>query len=100
MASRRILQAIRRPGRRGLLPGAVSPRRYPDISSVLATASGSHGPCVGQTLDPPVIFPGPDGLFTENGGPLKLRTKRFGETPASASPAPSDPPKCATGRGS
>ena len=58
----------------------------PDISSVLVTARGSCGPCVGQTLDPPVIFRVPNGLFTENGGPSKLRTKRFGEPPASASP--------------
>src|ERR1039457_1936026 len=86
VAGRCILQPIRRPGRRGLLPGVVSPKRYPDISSILATARGSHGPCVGQTLDLPVIFREPDGLFTEDSGPSTSRSKRFGEPPASASP--------------
>jgi len=28
-----------------------------------------NGPCEGQTLDLPVIFPEPDGLLTEDGGP-------------------------------
>jgi hypothetical protein len=32
------------------------------------SARGSRGPRVGQTLDPPVIFREPDGLFTEDGG--------------------------------
>jgi hypothetical protein len=100
VAGRCILQPIRRPGRIGLLPGVVSPKRYPDISSVLATARGSRGPCVGQTLDPPVIFPEPGGFFTEDGRPSKSRNQRFGEPPASASPPPSDPPKCAIGPGS
>jgi len=95
VAGRCILQLIRRPGRRALLPGVVSPKRYPDISSALATARRSHGPCVGQSLDPPVIFPEPDGFFTEDCGPSKSRSKRFGEPPASAFPAPSNPPKCA-----
>ena len=86
MAGRCILQPIRRPGRRGLLPGVVSPKRYPDISSILATARGSHGPCVGQTLDPPVVCREPEGFITEDGGPSKSRRKRFGEPHASASP--------------
>ena len=63
-----ILQPMFRPGRRGLLPGVVSPKRYPDISRVLVSARGSRGPCVGQTLDPAVIFREPDGLFTGDGG--------------------------------
>jgi len=81
-AGRCILQAMRRSGRRGLLPGVVAqmkrrgarrhssapvPRRYPDISRVPATARGSRGPCEGQTAGPPVIFRGL-GPFTEDGG--------------------------------
>jgi len=31
------------------------------------SARESGGPCVGQTLDPPVIFREPDGLFIEDG---------------------------------
>jgi hypothetical protein len=38
VVGRCILQPIRRPGRGGLLPGVVSPKRYPDIRSVLGTA--------------------------------------------------------------
>jgi hypothetical protein len=68
VAGRCILQPMCRPGRRGLLPAVVSPKRYPDISRVLVSARGSRGPCAGQTLDPPVIFREPDGLFTEDSG--------------------------------
>src|SRR6266851_3434191 len=86
-------------GRRGLLPGVVAQmtrhgaRRHSsapaqghtsDISRVLATACGSHGPCVGQTRLPPVIFRGPGGLFTEDRGPPKSGSKRFGEPLAPA----------------
>ena len=85
-----ILQPIRRPGRLGLLPGVVSPKRYPDIGRVLVSARGSRGPCVGQTLDPPVILREPDGLFTGDGGPSKSRSKRFGEPPACRFPVPSN----------
>jgi hypothetical protein len=67
----------------------------PDISRVPASARGSRGPRVGQTLDPPVIFREPDMLFTEDGGPSRSRSKRFGESPASASPSRASPPKCA-----
>jgi hypothetical protein len=57
-----------------------SPRRHPDISNrVVATAAGSRGPCVSRTVGPPVIVRGPGGLFTEDGGPSKSRSKRFGE---------------------
>jgi hypothetical protein len=38
-------------------------------------------------------------LFTEDGGPSRSRSKRFGEPPVSASAFPSDPLKCATGPG-
>ena len=93
VAIRCILQAMDGPGRRGLLPSVVAqmkrkapggtvppqPRRYPDISRVLATARGSRGPCVGQTVRPPMIFRGPGGLFTEDSGLSKSRSKRFGE---------------------
>jgi hypothetical protein len=98
VARRCILQPIRRPGKRGLLPRAVSPKRYPDISSVLATARGSHGPCVGQSFDLPVIFRERGGLFTEDGGPAKSRSKRFGEPPASASPPRAIRPNAPPGR--
>ncbi len=84
MAGRCILPPMRRPGSRGLLPGVVSPKRYPDINRVLATARGSRGPCVGQTLDPPVTFREPDGLFTEDGRPSRSRSKRCGEPLAPA----------------
>ena len=73
-------------------------KAVPDISIVLATARGSHGPCVGQTLDPPVIFPEPDGLLTEDSGPSKSRRKRFGEPPASASPPRAIRPNAPPGR--
>jgi hypothetical protein len=50
VAGRGILKPMLRPGGRGLLPGAVSPTRYPDIRRAPATAYGSRGPCAGQTL--------------------------------------------------
>ena len=75
-------------------------KAVPNISSVLTTAADPNGPCLGQTLDLPVIFPEPDGLLTEDGGPAKSRSKRFGETPASASPPRTIRPKCATEPGS
>jgi hypothetical protein len=44
-----------------------------------------------------------DGLFTEDGGPSKSRSKRFGEAPASASPPqtirPNAPPDRVHDRG-
>jgi len=59
--------------------------------------------CVGQTLDPPVIFPELGGFFTEDGRPTKSRNQRFGEPPASASPPrvirPNPPPGRAHDRG-
>jgi len=57
-----------------------SPRRRPEISNrAFATAGESHGPCAGQTGGPPVIVRGAGGLFTEDGGAAKPRSKRFGE---------------------
>jgi hypothetical protein len=67
-AGRCILQSIRRPGRRGLLPG-VSVKRHPDLSRVLATARQSRG----QTLGPPVLFREPGGLFSEDGGAIEIQ---------------------------
>ena len=43
-------------------------KAVPNINSVLTTAADPNGPCLGQTLDLPVIFPEPDGLLTEDGG--------------------------------
>ena len=71
-AGRCSLQSIRRPGRRGLLP-ACQLKRYPDLSRVLATVRQSRGPCVGQTLDPPVIFREPGRLFSEDGGAIEIQ---------------------------
>ena len=58
---------------------ACQSKRYPDLSRVLVTAQQSRGPCVGQTLGPPVIFREPGGLSSEDGGPSKSRSKRCGE---------------------
>jgi hypothetical protein len=44
----------------------------------------TRGPRVGQTRDPPVAFREPGGLFTEDGGPSKSRSQRFGEPLAPA----------------
>ena len=60
------------------------PRRYPDISRILATARGFLEPCRGHNVGPPVIFRAADGLFTEDGRPSKSRSKRFGEPLAPA----------------
>ena len=71
--------AFRRPGRQ--LGGR---RSQPGTGRVPATAHGSHGPCVGQTPGPQVISREPGTLFTEDRGPSKSRSKRFGEPLAPA----------------
>ena len=65
--------AIHRPGKRGLLPRTVSPKAIPRYQQRSRDSRGSHGPCVGQTLDLPVIFPEPDGLLTEGRGTIEIK---------------------------
>jgi hypothetical protein len=57
-----------RPGRRGLAPGVFSPKRYPRYPQGSRECPWIPWAMRGQTVDPPVIFREPDGLFTEDGG--------------------------------
>jgi hypothetical protein len=100
MAGHCILQTRHGPGRHGPLPGVIAQmkrrtaRRHrfapvegdtPISAGVLATARGSRGSCVGQNMLTSSDRPGePGGLFTEDGGPLKSGSKRFGEPLAPA----------------
>jgi hypothetical protein len=78
-------------GRRG------QSKAIPD-ASIVRDCHGSHGPRVGQTLDPPVIFPEPHGLLTEHSGPSESKRKRCGELPASGSPPRAIRPNAPPGR--
>jgi hypothetical protein len=80
-------------------PGAVSPKRCPDISSVLTTARGSQWAMRRPDPRPASDLPGAlTGSSPRTGGPSKSRSKRFGEPPASASPPPAIRPNAPPGR--
>ena len=79
MAGRCIPQPIRRTGRRGPLPGVVSPKRHSDISRVLVSAVvATRGADSRSTSD----LPGAWRALHRDGGPSKSRSKRVGEPPA------------------
>ena len=54
---------------------ACQSERYHDLSRVLATARGSRGPSPRPASDLPAAW----RLITQDGGPSKSRSKRFGE---------------------
>jgi hypothetical protein len=73
-------------------------KAIPRYQQGLVNARGSRGPCVGQTLDPPVIFREPDGLFTEDGGHRNPGASGSVNRPLPLSPPPAIRPNAPSGR--